>query len=176
MDAITTYTYSTAGWFGIQAVPLLLFPRLIIAMLSRDDRHSTDLENYFCRSLSLTLLTLALVTLILTGSLPLTHSFPETSSSSSSTSHPLALPTLVLTTAFHSCTAFYAYMQYTNTQQTAFALSITGSGTLAAMGIWCLLFGTSGERSRKQKDRVSGWPFKNQAVELSKLDRKGKRI
>lgn len=69
-------------------------------------------------------------------------------------------------------------MQYTNTSQTAFALSITGSGSLAAMGVWCLLFGTTaaGTEGVKQKNHVSGWPFKNQAVELSRLDRKGKRI
>lgn len=41
MDAITAYTYSTAGWFGIQATPLLLFPRLIVAMLAREERPST---------------------------------------------------------------------------------------------------------------------------------------
>lgn len=41
MDAITAYTYSSAAWFGIQAVPLLLFPQLITAMLSIEDRRST---------------------------------------------------------------------------------------------------------------------------------------
>ncbi|MCJ1471004.1 hypothetical protein MMC07_009652 [Pseudocyphellaria aurata] len=140
MDAISAYTYSTAAWLSIQAVPLLLFPRLITAMLAPDEYRST------------------------------------TSSSSSSPSHSLALPTLVLTTAFHACTAFYAYMQYTTTSQTAFALAVTGSGGLAAMGVWCMLFGTGGAGGKRQKNRVSGWPFKNQAVELSKLDRKGKRI
>lgn len=70
-------------------------------------------------------------------------------------------------------------MQYTTTSQTAFALSVTGSGGLAAMGVWCLLFGSGGggeEGGRRQKNRVSGWPFKNQAVELRKLNKKGKQI
>ena len=42
-----------------------------------------------------------------------------------SSPHLLALPTLVLTTAF------YAFLQYTKADQTAFALSLTGSGILA---------------------------------------------
>lgn len=170
MDAITTYTYSTSAWFGIQAIPLLFFPQLVTALLSPEARRSSELENYFCRSLSLTLITLALVTLVLTGSVPLTSSsFAETPPASP---HLLALPTLVLTTAFHSSTAFYAYMQYTNTEQTAFALSLTGSGILAAMGVWCLLF-ASGEGGGKEK--VSGWPFKNDESDRRKSERRAKR-
>lgn len=41
MDAITTYTYSTSAWFGIQAVPLLFFPQLITALLSPEARRSS---------------------------------------------------------------------------------------------------------------------------------------
>lgn len=41
MDAVTAYTYSTAAWFGVQAVPLLLFPKLITAMLSAEARRPT---------------------------------------------------------------------------------------------------------------------------------------
>lgn len=55
----------------------------------------TELENYFCRSLSLTLITLALVTLVLTGSVPLTSSsFAESICSSSSS--PYFFPFLFL--------------------------------------------------------------------------------
>lgn len=41
MDAITTYTYSTSAWFGIQAVPLLFFPQLVTALLSPEARRSS---------------------------------------------------------------------------------------------------------------------------------------
>ena len=63
-------------------------------------------------------------------------------------------------------------MQYTNTEQTAFALSLTGSGLLAAMGVWCLLF-ASGEAGGK--DKVSGWPFKNDESDRRKSERRAKR-
>lgn len=150
--------------------------------------HIAALEDYFCRSLSLTLLTLGLVTLVLTGSLPLTSSLPESKLpfpfplftqanvrirclASASQSHPLALPILIITTAFHAGTAFYAYMQYTTTSQFAFALSCTGSGMLAAMGVWCLLFGGSAGGT---KERVSGWPFRNEEVERRKREKREK--
>ena len=37
----------------------------------------TDLETYFCRSLGLTLITLAVLTILLTGSVPLTSTFAD---------------------------------------------------------------------------------------------------
>lgn len=58
--------------------------------------HKTELENYFCRSLSLTLITLALVTLVLTGSVPLTSSSFAESIYSSSFSSPRFFPFLLL--------------------------------------------------------------------------------
>lgn len=65
-------------------------------------------------------------------------------------------------------------MQYTNTAQTAFALSLTGSGILAAMGVWCLLF-AGGEGGGKGKEKVSGWPFKNDESDRRKSERRAKR-
>lgn len=41
MDVFYAYTYSTAAWLGIQAVPLLIFPKLIVTMLSVDARKPT---------------------------------------------------------------------------------------------------------------------------------------
>lgn len=51
MDAITSYTYSTAAWFAIQAVPLLLFPNLITAMLCSEARRATGMHIYLFTSL-----------------------------------------------------------------------------------------------------------------------------
>jgi len=64
-------------------------------------------------------------------------------------------------------------MQYLNTGQTAFALSVIGYGFLAAMGLWCVLFGQGGHVSRRTgaDKRTSGWPFGN--VEAEK--RKGRK-
>ena len=79
------------------------------------------------------------------------------------------LPTLLLTTTFHTACAIYAYVRYTSGGgQTAFALSLVGYGSLAAGGLWCLLFGVGAERvSRRtgRDKRVSGWPFGNVVAE-----------
>lgn len=68
---------------------------------------------------------------------------------------------------------------------------MVGSGSLAAMGIWCLLFGGDGGHGgekrgwdggekkgwdggqagkREGKSRVSGWPFRNQEATRVKLE------
>jgi len=41
MDVFTTYTYSTAGWFSLQALPLLLSPKLIVTLLSVESLNPT---------------------------------------------------------------------------------------------------------------------------------------
>ncbi|MCJ1243741.1 hypothetical protein MMC30_000938 [Trapelia coarctata] len=181
MDVFTTYT---AGWLTLQALPLLLSPKLIVTLLSVESRNPTgavppifhlprseyanpdtrlDLETYLSRSLAIALLTLALLTLLLTGSVPLSSTPPPSSSSSSSfpdPQTPSALPTLLLT-LFHTTCAIYVYTQYLNTGQTAFALGLVGYGFIAAMGLWCVLFGQGGHVSRRtgRDKRVSGWPF-----------------
>ena len=41
MDVFYAYTYSTTAWLGLQAVPYLLSPKLIVTMLSIDTRKPT---------------------------------------------------------------------------------------------------------------------------------------
>jgi hypothetical protein len=46
---------------------------------------------------------------------------------------------------------------------------MVGSGGLAAMGVWCLLFGNG-------EERASGWPFRNaEARRLKEERRRDKR-
>ncbi len=42
MDVFYAYTYSSAGWLALQAVPLLLSPSLIITLLSNEARKPTS--------------------------------------------------------------------------------------------------------------------------------------
>ncbi|MCJ1252468.1 hypothetical protein MMC24_000274 [Lignoscripta atroalba] len=180
MDVFYSYTYSTAAWLGIQALPLLISPKLIVTMLAEETRKPTALEVYFCRSLGITLITLGILTVLLTGSVPLTSTFAESSSAAVSTDAtdpkaPYAVPTLTLTASFHAASAFYAYTQYMKTGQTSFALSVVGFGSLAAMGLWVLLFGSSSGRiSRKTgaDKRTSGFPFSNAEASKKKAGRK----
>lgn len=97
------------------------------------------------------------------------------STGSSDPKAPYAVPTLTLTTAFHAATAFYAYAQYMQTGQLSFALSLIGYGSLSAMGLWCLLFASSGGKiSRKTgvDKRTSGFPFSNSEADKKKAGRK----
>ena len=41
MDVFYAYTYSTAGWLSLQALPLLLSPSLIVTLLSAETRKAT---------------------------------------------------------------------------------------------------------------------------------------
>lgn len=43
MDVFYTYTYSTAAWLGVQAIALMIFPKLIVTMLSVEARKPTGL-------------------------------------------------------------------------------------------------------------------------------------
>lgn len=77
---------------------------------------------------------------------------------------PYAVPTLTISTLYHSAAAFFCYSRWLSTGQTSFILGITGSASLATIGLWCILFATgSGRISRKTgaDKRTSGFPFGN---------------
>ena len=104
-----------------------------------------------------------------------TASTTSTTTDDSDPKAPYAVPTLTLTATFHTASAFYAYTQYMTTGQISFALSVAGSGSLAAIALWCILFATSGGRiSRKTgaDKRMSGFPFVNAEADKKKAGRK----
>ena len=41
MDVFYAYTYSTAGWLSLQALPLLLAPNVVVTLLSPEARKSS---------------------------------------------------------------------------------------------------------------------------------------
>ncbi|ESZ93624.1 hypothetical protein SBOR_6002 [Sclerotinia borealis F-4128] len=183
MDVFYAYTYGTAGWLALQAVPLIISPTIIITMLSPEVRDPTSLEEYFSRSLGITLLTLGIMVVLLTGSVPLTSSISDTTTAAVTTSDtdpkaPYAVPVLTLSTLYHGTIAFYCYAHYTTLGTYSFALGSIFSTTLFAIGGWCILFGTaSGRISRKTgaDKRTSAWPFGNQesASARKRANRKG---
>ncbi|KAK7549499.1 hypothetical protein IWX49DRAFT_37189 [Phyllosticta citricarpa] len=175
MDVFYSYTYGTAAWLGLQATPLILSPTLIVAMLSPTVREATPLEVYFSRSVGLALITLAVLTLLLSGSVPLSSRLSDevapTTTNPNDPKAPYALPTLSITAAHHAATAFYAYAMWTQTGAAAFSLGMLGSSALAAVGLWCVLFASSdGRISRKTgaDKRTSGWPFGNREADRRK--------
>jgi hypothetical protein len=72
---------------------------------------------------------------------------------------------------FHAVYAFYAYAMWTKTGVISFSLGTLGSGFLAVVALWCVLFASSNGRiSRKTgaDKRTSGFPFKNRESEKKK--------
>ncbi|KAF2418738.1 hypothetical protein EJ08DRAFT_666118 [Tothia fuscella] len=171
MDVFQSYCYGTAGWAAIQSLPLIISPTMIVAMLSPEVREASELEVYFSRSLGVTLFVLGVLTMLLTGVVPLKASMSDINASEAVTTStndpkaPYALPTLVITMLYHASACFYCYALWTSLGVSAFMLGCIGSGALAAMGLWCVLFASSdGRISRKTgaDKRTSGFPFKNQ--------------
>jgi len=153
---------------------MLLSPRMIVAMLSADARAATDLEHYLSRLLGLTLLALAALSLILTGTVPLTTSPATTDADDHSA--PYAQPTLVTTFFYHAACAFYSYAVWTQAGLFPHLVGVAGSTVLAAMGLWCILFATTEGRFSKKTGadkRTSGYPFKNVEADKRKA---GKRL
>jgi len=180
MDVYYAYNYGTAAWLSLQAVPLIVSPTIIITLLSPEVREPTSLEEYFSRSLGIALLIIGIMTILLTGSVPLTSSFSDTTSAAVTTEAndpkaPYAVPTLTITLLYHSAVAFYTYTRWTTIGQASFALATAGSGFLAALGLWCILFASSSGRiSRKTgaDKRTSGFPFSNKEADKKRAGKK----
>ncbi|KAI9791777.1 MAG: hypothetical protein M1833_001336 [Piccolia ochrophora] len=169
MDVFYGYTYGSAAWHFLQAVPLIISPTVVATMLSPEVREPSPLEEYLSRSLGITMITLGLMTVLLTGSVPLTSSFTDsadagTTTDASDPKAPYAVPTLTITMSYHAAVAFYCYARWNTSGSLAFAAGTLANAGLAAIGLWCLLFASSnGKISRKTgaDKRTSGFPFGN---------------
>jgi hypothetical protein len=146
----------------------------------------------------MSLLTLGVMIVLLTGSIPLTSSFsdgmsPKTQSRRLSANKnsasgavttdvedpkaPYAVPVLTISFFYHCANAFICYARYTADGQIPFILGCLGSAVLASVGLWCILFASSNGRiSRKTgaDKRTSGFPFGNKESASAKKKRMGK--
>ncbi|GAQ33956.1 hypothetical protein AKAW_01727 [Aspergillus niger] len=189
MDVFYAYTYSTAGWLSLQSVALIAVPEMMTTMLEQESRQPsctspplvlsplpttqtntiTAIETYLSRCLGMSLLTIAILTVMLTGSIPLTASITDpVTTDDSDPKAPYAVPTMQVTTIFHFISAGYAYAWFADKGQLAFGVGMVVSGALASLGIWCALFASSnGKISRKTgaDKRTTGFPFKNREAE-----------
>ncbi|RDW65888.1 uncharacterized protein DSM5745_09627 [Aspergillus mulundensis] len=171
MDVFYAYTYSTSAWLALQSAALISVPQGISAMLLEETRPATPIEVYFARCLGFSLLALATLTFMLTGNIPLTSGLSDPLSSEDPESEddpkaPYAVPTLVVTSAFHAASAFYAYTRYVVNAKGVFLIAMVGYASVAAVGLWCVLFASShGRISRRTgaDKRTAGFPFGNKA-------------
>ncbi|KAJ5505714.1 Glutathione S-transferase/chloride channel C-terminal [Penicillium expansum] len=175
MDVFHAYTYSTAAWLALQSLPLIAGPSIIVTMLLDETRPVSPMEIYFARCLGFSFLTIAVLTMMLTGSIPLTSDIKESvTTDEDDPKAPYAIPTLMVTSIFHTACAFYAYTWYVTGGQGLFAIGVAGYSSIAAVGLWCMLFASSnGKISRRTgaDKRTTGFPFKNS--EAAKKHRKG---
>ena len=125
-------------------------------------------------------MTISFLTIILSGTIPFSSSVAEelelaakngdsTSAGVSDPRAPFAKPMLLITSVFHVACASYLYTWYTSTWQSVFLLAVVGHSFVAALGLWCSLFGgsssSSGGSGEGMDKRVSGFPFKNAQTE-----------
>lgn len=167
MDVYYFYSYGTAAWMALQSIPLIASPTVIVALLSPEVREASTLEVYFSRTLGFCLLTIGVLSVLLTGSVPLSSRITPADAVTTDAEDPkapYALPTLTITAFFHAAYAFYAYGMWTQTGILSFSLAVLGSGFFCVVAMWCILFASSdGRISRKtgMDKRTSGFPFKN---------------
>ncbi|KLJ08453.1 hypothetical protein EMPG_16139 [Blastomyces silverae] len=149
-------------------------------ILLDEARPPSMLEIYFARCFGLSLLAIAAITIVLTGSIPISSSAASSASYSISTEEddpkaPYAVPTILMSSIFHASSAFYTYAWYHTTGQASFALAMVVYGGLASVGLWCLLFASSGGRISRRTGadkRTSGFPFKNEEADKKRARKK----
>jgi glutathione S-transferase len=170
---------------------LLLAPKFITTLLGAEGHHgtgeclpilqnaeanSTDLETYFGRSLGLALVLIAVIMMLLTGTIPLTSTATEAvSMEDSDPKAPYAVPVLRLTMIFHALAAIHCYTSYVSLRQSGFMLGVVGYGGLAIMGLWCVMFATSGGKISRRTGadkRMTGFPFKNEKAYNKRADKR----
>ncbi|KAK6337914.1 hypothetical protein TWF696_001391 [Orbilia brochopaga] len=140
-DVYYAYTFATAGWMLLQSIPLLTSPTMIITMLSPEVRETTPLEDYLSRSLGIAVIVIGVLTVLLTGSIPLTSSFADPAADHlQDPAAPYALPTLVITGGYHAAVSFFCYMMWNETGNFGFGVSTIAGSVLASMAVWCVLF------------------------------------
>lgn len=119
---------------------------------------------------------IALIVMFFTGTIPLSSSILEpVSTEDNDPKAPYAVPIVRVTTIFHFICLAHCYVRYLNSGMVGFVLGAVGYGCLSSVGIWCILFATSGGKISKRTGadkRTTSFPFKNTAAYDRKRDRK----
>ncbi|KAJ9161350.1 hypothetical protein NKR19_g2340 [Coniochaeta hoffmannii] len=171
IDSVSLYSFASFGWLTLQAVPLTLWPTFVMSLLTPDFKQGSTIDQYLSMSLGFSQLTIGLLLIILTGSLPLTSAV-ETPSEAVT---PFTNAAVLISTLYHAAFAFNAYGTYTTTSQAGYALGAGGSAVLAALGLWNVMFGgDKGHISKRNgaDKRTSGFPFKNAEADKRPRGRK----
>ncbi|KAJ9094437.1 hypothetical protein QFC21_005976 [Naganishia friedmannii] len=188
-DVISYWAIGASVWFATLALPLLLFPRLLLFLSQtrpagqsllakashRHDQHYDDLsplESFLCTQLGLGIVVVMGLCLLAIPSPSTQKDFPALSpytslpnATPSTFTESLRLPITLLISTLLALSGFLAY----NTPSSAIGSGLTtllalGNGCMGVWGWWVGAFGVSaGYRSKKTgaDKRTSSFPFKN---------------
>ncbi|KAK2073592.1 hypothetical protein P8C59_007865 [Phyllachora maydis] len=143
------------------------------SVLSDDYQHGNIVESYFARSLGFSQLTIGLMLVVLSGSLPLTSVLDSPNDAVS----PYAAAVILVSMAHHATAAFYTWARFHSSGQTGFMLGCIGNTVFAAYALWVLMFGSEKvqiSRRTGANKRTSGWPFKNAEADKRFADKRNR--
>ena len=115
MDVFQFYAAATAIWTGTQGLVLLVSPTLISTLLKSVPSSPTALESYLCAALGISVMAIGMLSVLLTGSIPLTSSMRSASATnrqdeeSGRKGSPYNVPSLVITLVYHTTMSFLMY-------------------------------------------------------------------
>ncbi|GAO49032.1 hypothetical protein G7K_3193-t1 [Saitoella complicata NRRL Y-17804] len=153
MDVYHGYSYGTALWGALQSLPLLASPTMIVTLLSPEIREPSPLEIYLTRGLGLTLLSFSILSLLLTGAIPLTSSLRATTAEEDPRA-PYTVPTLGITMAYHVAAMMLTYAFGAKGHSFTYYIAAIVEGVLAAVGLWLDVFRGRLERIRLKEPVV----------------------
>jgi len=140
VDIFMGYSYGSAGYLALQATALLASPTMMTTLLNTEVREPSALEMYLCRALAITLLAMASMVILLTGSIPLTSSLRASTREEHPTA-PYAVPVLTISLAYHIASAVFAYSFGVTGHGSVYYVGTGISALLGAAGVWVFLFG-----------------------------------
>lgn len=159
------------------------------------------MESYFARSLGFSQLTIGLMLVVLSGSLPLTsvldckscwfltgpaprlgrivstHAPRGEGTAPNDAVSPYAAAVILVSMAHHATAAFYTWARFHSSGQTGFMLGCIGNTVFAAYALWVLMFGSEKvqiSRRTGANKRTSGWPFKNAEADKRFADKRNR--
>ncbi|CAM0135010.1 unnamed protein product [Umbelopsis sp. WA50703] len=163
------FSVAAAGYLTILAVPQLAFPEMALGTWGPQARSESQsaAEEALARTVGLCQLTLALILLVGTGTLPITADGRRPATQK---------PVLLISASYFALQAFFAMLTAKNPPLGGaghqFKASSIINGAIALFGYGSLLFNADkhnlNENTDHSKPRVGGYPFKNVASEKAK--------
>ncbi|GAB5592443.1 hypothetical protein Unana1_07343 [Umbelopsis nana] len=163
------FSVAAAGYLTILAIPQLAFPEMALGTWGPDARSESQsaAEEALARTVGVCQITLALIVVVGTGTLPVTQDGRRPATQK---------PVLLIASAYFAVQAIFAMVSSRNPplggKGHQFIVSALINGGIAMFGFASLLFNADqhklNENSDHSKPKVGGYPFKNVETKKSK--------